>query len=333
MLRLRVASRPMARLPRRTPNLISRALHSRASSSVQKCTRRPRLKALNAAAFYRPHTRLYSDEAQARILEDGLPLQNSGPTTATLLAYAAAHWPAPSVLPPRWSANWRDWDYLLTLFAFSPYFLRLPQIEMLVNVKYGIPGEVRPIMYCDGAGKGKDKEGDWVLLSAEIPAEAMEDLEPSEAQPEEAGVGEDGAGYVFLLNCRTFDIWTARRARRRRVLIVRPPSLPSPSPKTSPCPNSPPDPAGESALARILARDASVIPLLESDFLGYAPRPTERAEELLSADAAHAAHKAKWKDAIERVREYVKEMEAELRGSEEEVGDLRAVERGGGRGS
>ncbi|KAJ7874058.1 hypothetical protein B0H14DRAFT_3859903 [Mycena olivaceomarginata] len=29
---------------------------------------------------------------------------------------------------------------------FSPYFLRLPQIEMLVSVQYGMPGEVRPII-------------------------------------------------------------------------------------------------------------------------------------------------------------------------------------------
>lgn len=181
-----------------------------------------------------------------------------------------------------------------------------------------------------------------MLFSAEIPAEAMEPLEPSEVQPENGGgVGEDGAGYIFLLNCRTFDIWTYEPAPNTSrpvpntieelvALVSAASSSPSslPFPPNIPMSKLTPDPAGESALARILARDASVIPLLESYFLGYA----ERAEELLSADAAEAAHRKKWKEAIDGVREYVKEMEQELRRSEEEVGDLRAVERGG-RGS
>ncbi|KAJ7304511.1 hypothetical protein DFH08DRAFT_976689 [Mycena albidolilacea] len=77
---------------------------------------------------------LQTKTAQVRILEEGIPLQHSGLTTASLLAYGAAHWPAPDVLPAGWRADWAQWDYLLTLFAFSPYFLRLPQIEMLVNV-------------------------------------------------------------------------------------------------------------------------------------------------------------------------------------------------------
>ncbi|KAJ7064569.1 hypothetical protein C8F01DRAFT_1354005 [Mycena amicta] len=41
----------------------------------------------------------------------------------------------------------KNWDYLRTLFAYSLYFLRLPQIHMLVNVKYAIPGDVKPVMY------------------------------------------------------------------------------------------------------------------------------------------------------------------------------------------
>ncbi|KAJ7752885.1 hypothetical protein B0H16DRAFT_780883 [Mycena metata] len=114
-------------------------------SGAQKCFRR----GARLAAWRRngAKTRAYSDDAQTRIQDEGIPLHNSGPTTAALLAYAQTHWPAPSVIPPGWSADWRKWDYLLTLFAFSPYFLRLPQIEMLVNVKYAIPGEVRPIMF------------------------------------------------------------------------------------------------------------------------------------------------------------------------------------------
>jgi hypothetical protein len=35
----------------------------------------------------------------------------------------------PSLIPPGWSASWEHWDYSL----------RLPQIEMLVDIKYAIP--------------------------------------------------------------------------------------------------------------------------------------------------------------------------------------------------
>ncbi|KAJ7434332.1 hypothetical protein B0H11DRAFT_734847 [Mycena galericulata] len=67
--------------------------------------------------------------------------------TATLLACVETQWPLPLAIPAGLSADCSTFDYLLALFAFSPYFLRLPQIEMLVNVKYAAPGEVRPLMY------------------------------------------------------------------------------------------------------------------------------------------------------------------------------------------
>ncbi|KAJ7915009.1 hypothetical protein B0H13DRAFT_2324811 [Mycena leptocephala] len=140
--------------------------------------------------------------------------------------------------------------------SMSSTSVNIGSIQMLVNIKYGIPGE--------------------------IPAEAMEHPEPSEVQPEDGGGGgEDGAGYIFLLNCRTFDIWayepapnTSRPVPNIIEELVALVSAASSSPSSLPFPpNIPvskltPDPAGESALARILARDASVIPLLESYFLG-----------------------------------------------------------------
>ncbi|KAJ6478117.1 hypothetical protein C8R47DRAFT_1139378 [Mycena vitilis] len=256
------------------------------------------------------YTLQYSDEARDRIAEEGIPLQNSGPTTATLLAYAAANWPSPSVIPPGWSNNWKHWDYLLTLFAYSPYFLRLPQIEMLINIKFGIPGEVRPIMYSD--------ERESVVFSTEIT--------PDPDGPDD--VAPDGAGHVFLLNCRTFDVYTydaeqsenAPDTIEELVLLI----AAAPTPEGVPMAQLELDPEGEAVLQRILARDASVIPLLESDFLGYAPRATERDEELVSADDAAAAQKDKLADAIRRVRAHVVQTEQELALDEAELADLRA---------
>ncbi|KAF8217196.1 hypothetical protein K438DRAFT_1798431 [Mycena galopus ATCC 62051] len=306
----RLASRSFAHCVRRTPIPIRcpaiRALHSRVPPQRFAC--RPRL----TYEVCRPKTRQYSDEAQARILEEGLPLQNSGPTTASLLAYAAANWQSPSVIPPGWSTDWKRWDYLLTFFAFSPYFLRLPQIEMLVNVRYGIPGEVRPIMYSDAR--------ESVLFSTEL------DHDPNDPDSD-AAPPPDGAGFVFLLNCRTFELWTYDPDRgdaapdtiEELVLLVGA----APTPEGVPMVKVETDPEGEEALQRILDRDPGVIPILESDFLGYAPRPTDRAEELVNADDADAAHREKFANAIRELRAYVKETEEELRRDEAELADIR----------
>jgi hypothetical protein len=57
---------------------------------------------------------------------------------------------------------------------FSPYFLRLPQIEMLVSVQYGMPGEVRPIMYSDTR--------ESVLFSVELGHDPDSDAAPPTAR-------------------------------------------------------------------------------------------------------------------------------------------------------
>jgi hypothetical protein len=98
------------------------------------------------------------------------------------------------MIPPGWSASWKHWD-LLTLFALSPYFLCLPQI---VNIKYAIPShQVRPIIYSDVRG--------CVLFWTEIPQDPDE---PPDAVA-------DGAGHVFLLSCRTFELYTYDATRTK----------------------------------------------------------------------------------------------------------------------
>jgi hypothetical protein len=82
----------------------------------------------------------------------------------------------------------------------------------------------------------------------------------------------------------------------------------APTPEGVPMVKLEPDPEGEAALVRILERDASVIPLLESNFLGYAPRATEPDEELMRADEAEG--KAHTGDMD--IEAYVAQTEAEL---------------------
>ncbi|KAJ7466140.1 hypothetical protein B0H11DRAFT_2048583 [Mycena galericulata] len=261
----------------------------------------------------RLQTRRYSD-AQTRIEDEGLPLPQSGPTTAALLAYAEAQWPPPSVIPAGWSADWGTFDYLLTLFAFSPYFLRLPQIEMLVNVKYAVPGEVRPLMY-----SAAREELVFQIDMGVPPEEGLEAEKGAEAEED------TGGAQVLLLNCRTFELWAYDGV-----------SSPTAPPETidelalliasAPAPDAlpgmtrlSPDPDGEAALARILARDESVIPLLESDFLGYAPQPTTPEDELVNADEADAGRRTRLAETISTSAEYIRRAEEELRLQERDL--------------
>ncbi|KAJ7910815.1 hypothetical protein B0H13DRAFT_2011230 [Mycena leptocephala] len=162
---------------------------------------------------------------------------------------------------------------------------------MLVNVKYAIPGQVRPII-SSGARE-------CVLFWTEIPQDPDE---PPDAVP-------DGAGHVFL-NCPTFELYTYDGARAKRahtadtveeiMLLV----AAAPTPEGVPMLKLEPDAEGEAALQRILDRDPSIFPLLESDFLGHGGTFTQ---------------------AIRNIEAYVAQMEEELAADKVELADLRAV--------
>ncbi|KAJ7085011.1 hypothetical protein C8R43DRAFT_1115407, partial [Mycena crocata] len=274
-------------------------------------------KAHNAAIKFRQN----SDSARARIEEEGIPLDKSGPTTAALLGYAETHWLPPPVVPPGWSTDWKRWPYLLTFFAYSPYFLRLPQIEMLVNIKYNIPGEVRPIMYSN--------EREEVVLSIDLPALADLVEEGDEVSSSDKVDTDAAPAQVLLLNCRTFDLYTydvdkegslddAPETVDELVLLI----AAAPTPEGVPMMRLAPDPEGEATLKRVLDRDESVIPLLESDFLGYAPRATTREDEMVNPDKVDAEVREKFAEAIRNARTHIAEAEEELRLDAEDLKEL-----------
>ncbi|KAJ7750107.1 hypothetical protein DFH07DRAFT_941967 [Mycena maculata] len=215
--------------------------------------------------------RTYSDDTEPRVVDEGLPLHNSDPTTATVLAYADAEWLPPSVVPQGWSTDWANCPNLPSLFTLGPYFLPLPEIEMLINVKYGIPGEVRPLMYSHAR--------DSVVFQID-----MSDLQD---------VGTEGAVQVFLLDCRTSELWmydadhddNTPDTIDELVLLIGA----APAPEGVPMVRLETDPEGEEAVRRVHARDASVIPLLESTFLVYAPPRVMEEEELLKANQGDKA--------------------------------------------
>ncbi|KAJ7056345.1 hypothetical protein C8F01DRAFT_1155795 [Mycena amicta] len=301
-------------------SLPTRAYYSVVSLAVPRHSITTRATTVLSVALIR---RQYSDAAKARIEEEGIPLPNSGPTTAALLAYAESHWLPPTVVPSGWSTDWKKWDYLLTLFAYSPYFLRLPQIEMLVNVKYAIPGEVKPVMY----------SSEHEALVFAVDREDNGDAKPRDAERQE-DEEEDGSAEVFYLNCRTFELYAFDPEHAPNVpppetideLLMLIGTAPPPAPSTIPLFRLSPDDTGEATLKRILARDDSVIPVLERDFLQYRPRATTLEEELVKADEVDAARREKLAAAIENAREYLRETEEELKREQEEVRVLREQE-------
>ncbi|KAF7323771.1 hypothetical protein MKEN_00598200 [Mycena kentingensis (nom. inval.)] len=269
--------------------------------------------------------RPYSDTTARRLEEEGLPLPKSGPTKAALVGYAEAQWMdlAPRYLPAGWSTAWKDWDYLLTLFAYSPYFLRLPQIEMLVNVQYAIAGEVKPIAY------NSDKDAViFAVYSTEDP-EYQSDAEQSDS---EEGGGGSFSVEIFYLNYRTFSIYSFDAEHA--------PNVPPPqsieelvdlmtgaeSPESVPLYKLDPDPEGQAALDRILARDASVIPELQEKYLAYEPRPTTEAEEIPEQNEVERERKARLAEAIENTRRYIREAEDEFLAEQEETRKMKEQE-------
>lgn len=154
-------------------------------------------------------------------------------------------WPVPKVpIPEGWSAVWEEWPDMLSVYWTSPNYLMLPQIEMVVNIYYGVPGETRPIIYSNGA---------FVFAIVERPSE------------------------FYILNYHD-------GPRIARLSLSEEPLTESTlvglvaTPEKMVVEELEPSEEGSSALERIMARDRSVIPELEK-FLGYVPEHTELWEE------------------------------------------------------
>lgn len=154
-------------------------------------------------------------------------------------------WPVPTVpIPEGWSAVWEEWPDMLSVYWTSPNYLMLPQIEMVVNIYYGVPGETRPIIYSNGA---------FVFAIVERPSE------------------------FYILNYHD-------GPRIAKLSLSEEPLTESnlvglvATPEKMVVEELEPSEEGSSALERIMARDRSVIPELEK-FLGYVPEHTELWEE------------------------------------------------------
>ncbi|THU94722.1 hypothetical protein K435DRAFT_966752 [Dendrothele bispora CBS 962.96] len=221
------------------------SLHARANS-----TNAPAMNIIQTT--YRPE---YMDEAEA----------------ATIIQRANESWPAPLSgvpIPEGWSSKWDAWPYLFIFYWFSPHYLMLPHIEMMLNIKYGIPGDARPILFY-------------------IPSE--EDVR--EAQKREEASSPDLFIFTVVERPNEFYFFDCSEGRLYRFtdpsltetrlvsLLAEDPAFSTDILDYEPVPSSE---EGTQILARIMKRDETVIPDA-AKFLGYTPEHTEPWQENLLA--------------------------------------------------
>jgi hypothetical protein len=122
----------------------------------------------------------------------------------------------------------------------------LPQIEMLVNIRYRIPGETRPILF-------SDEKQSFVFTLVEnkrrffmynIGEQVLWEFDGMESEEE-------------LVRQMDANFGALERGMKKLV----------------------PDDEGEDCVERILARDETVIPVLAEKFLDYTPEATHEWEE------------------------------------------------------
>ncbi|KAG6909072.1 hypothetical protein DXG01_002226 [Tephrocybe rancida] len=155
-----------------------------------------------------------------------------------LLAHANKCWPAPPSVPSGWSCNWSEWDQLITYYWFSPYYLMLPQIDMHVNIQYGVRGDTRPVLFSN------EHQSFIFAISKKYflfdgAQSALYRIKDVRSDHQLVDLFAEGDG-VFV-------------ARLKAVGANE---------------------EGQAVLRRIIERDETVIPLLAEKYLDYTPEPT-----------------------------------------------------------
>ncbi|EAU90684.2 hypothetical protein CC1G_03953 [Coprinopsis cinerea okayama7 len=186
-----------------------------------------------------------------------------------ILDYANTHWPRTKTLPTGWSCTWPNWENLISFFyPTSQYFVVIPQIDFIINVRYAIPGEVQPVMFNNDLNafvfevvERKSEE--------EVQAQMAKDKEQLERERQKDQDRHRKLYYLDWEEGELYHITNAHTPRQLARLMIHSGGLSALSLSLIQS-----DPKGEEVADRILARDASVVPLLEENYLGYTPVPS-----------------------------------------------------------
>jgi hypothetical protein len=191
--------------------------------------------------------------------------------------HARKYWRRFRNLPEGWRTNWDNWQHLLTFYYPTPhYFLLVPQIDILLNVRYGIPGEARPLMFND-------------------------ELEAFFFEVAERGVRTDLAARekprtIYFVDWKVEEVYLVENAKTIKEVshaMVTGGGLDGLRLKQLET-----DPEGEKIIDRVMEEDEEVIPLLVGR-LGYTPTPTEdlvdkyleESQEILGGELVHEIEK------------------------------------------
>ncbi|KAF8652590.1 hypothetical protein AX16_004311 [Volvariella volvacea WC 439] len=211
-----------------------------------------------------------ASSSNARLQKEGLQVDIRKDEHEQMIERAKSVWPSPSHVPSGWSSAWEDWPHLLTFYWFSPYFLMLPQIEMVVNICHRIPGETRPLLFSTESERFiftlvKDPKRFFVF---DIDKQELHEIE--------------GAGDENALAKKMANGW---RGLKTKII--------------------PQDPEGVKAIERIMDRDESVIPVLAKEFLDYTPTPTHKWEEGMASGQEDMNEE----EVLRKIEELVKDLE------------------------
>ncbi|KAG6813412.1 hypothetical protein H0H92_011391 [Tricholoma furcatifolium] len=214
-----------------------------------------------------------------------------------LLDQAEVSWPPPPTIPPTWSCTWSEWEHLLTYYWFSPLYLMLPRIELLVNIEYGIRGETRPVLFSNERKSFVFAIGSKYFL-LDGPAKALYRVKNVRNDQELVDLLMQGDDEL------TLKLTAVERTDE-----------------------------GKAVMLRILKRDETVIPLLAEQFLTYTPTPTtpnmetngapESVEQAAEFLEDLRRNQSTTRNAVsERIQSAVDAEEKELRQLEEEFSRL-----------
>ncbi|KAF8635138.1 hypothetical protein AX15_000523 [Amanita polypyramis BW_CC] len=225
---------------------------------------------------------------RADLLKKGLKLILCVELRFVVIEHAKKVWPAPPRIPKGgWSSTWEHWPYLLTFYWFSPYFLMIPQIDMIANILYRLPGETRPILFSNSRNQFV-----FTLLQ------------------------DSTRFFLYDVNKQTLHEFDAIADEENLVEKM------DEDPEVLPLRTLLPDTEGEDAIRRILERDETVLPLLAENFLDYTPEITEQwQEDPMASQLVSNQERDELCDAIsDKVETAAKEGRTEL--TEEEQWDI-----------
>lgn len=173
---------------------------------------------------------------------------------------AVKNWRRFRNLPAGWHSKWDTWDLLYTFYYPTPYyFLLIPQIDLIVNVRYAIPGEARPLMFNNA-------------LEA-----FFFDVAERGSRPDNAA--KESPRQLYFMDWKGEELYlvegasTVKEVAQQMIAgggldAVRMKKLEA-------------DEEGEKVLERVLERDETVLPTLVEKYLGYTPAPSEELQDRL----------------------------------------------------